>query len=291
MAPFGRSGLSSFAHDTHRVLSGTSGIWTAGRHGLSRVDGDPLSWRSHAVRVVDNIWNLRLSWRMLIEPRHDADADPHIPRESVRIPEVIPIFSLPTVVFFPRTYLPLHIFEPRYREMVADIAQEGQCIGMALLKEGWESDYHGNPPVYETGCVGRLLNVQLFSDGRSNIILQGLERYEIKEEVTDRRYRRARIALKPLKGDKTLAGSVRSHLLDQLKRYTATRDNSHVWQEFLGQEISDESLVHTVSSHLDCTPLERQFLLEADTLSIQARRLIDLLHFMLHEYRTARGRG
>ncbi|GKS56899.1 ATP-dependent protease [Nitrospira sp.] len=228
---------------------------------------------------------------MLIEPRPGEDSDPYIPRQSVRIPEIIPIFSLPTVVFFPRTYLPLHVFEPRYREMVADAAREGQCIGMVLLREGWETDYYENPPVYAIGCVGRLLNVQLFSDGRSNIMLQGLERFEIQEEFSDRSYRRARVTLKPNSGPKSLDGSVRALLLDRLQRYVATRDNSHLWQEFLGQDISDESLVHTISSHLDCTPLERQFLLEADSLTCQTRRLTDLLHFMLHEHRGATGRG
>ena len=69
------------------------------------------------------------------------------------IPERIPVFALPNVVFFPKTYLPLHIFEPRYRKMVADAALAQQCIGMALLKDGWETDYYGHPPMYPIGCV------------------------------------------------------------------------------------------------------------------------------------------
>ncbi len=229
---------------------------------------------------------------MFIQPRHDEmGAGPHVPREAVRIPDVIPVFGLPTVVFFPRTYLPLHVFEPRYREMVADVAKEGQCIGMALLREGWEAGYYGNPPVYPIGCVGRLLHVEMLSDGRSNILLRGLERFEIEEECEDRAYRRARIVLKPLSGDRMLEPAVRAALLAQLQRYVGGRDNSHVWQEFLGQGVSDESLVHTISSHLDCTPLERQFLLEADTLAQQARRVMDLIHFKLHEPHGAKGWG
>src|SRR2546425_12267577 len=61
----------------------------------------------------------------------------------IRIPSVIPLFPLPNVVFFPRTYLPLHIFESRYRRMVRDAASSHQMIGMVLLKEGWETDYEG----------------------------------------------------------------------------------------------------------------------------------------------------
>ena len=56
------------------------------------------------------------------------------------IPSRIPVFPLPNVVLFPKTYLPLHIFEPRYRDMVSDAASSGQCIGMVLLKEGCELD-------------------------------------------------------------------------------------------------------------------------------------------------------
>ncbi len=229
---------------------------------------------------------------MNIQPRHDdAGTGAHVPREAVRIPDVVPVFALPAVVFFPRTYLPLHIFEPRYREMVADASREGQCIGMALLKEGWEADYYGNPPIYGMGCVGRLLHVEALSDGRSNILLQGLERFEIEEELTDKSYRRARIALKPLDGDRTLDAPARTRLLEQLQHYVSLRENSHVWQEFLGQSVSDDSLIQTISSHLDCTPLERQFLLESEHLRQQAGRIIDLIQFKLHELRGTKGWG
>lgn len=229
---------------------------------------------------------------MLIEPHQGSgSADSHVPRESVVVPDTIPIFALPTGVFFPKTYLPLHIFEPRYREMVADTAREGQCIGMVLLKEGWEVDYYGNPAIYPIGCVGRLLNVQMLSDGRSNILLQGLERFEIQEQFLDRSYRRARIALKPHSGERVLDPLLKTHVLGHLQQYVRTRDNSHVWQEFLGQGVNDETLVHTISSHVDCTPLEKQFLLESESVTMQARRLADLLQFKLHEAQGVKGWG
>src|SRR5215472_12128973 len=79
------------------------------------------------------------------EPDHSDKSGPF------PIPATIPVFPLPNVVLFPKTYLPLHIFEPRYRQMVDDTVMGGQCIGMALLKEGWESDYYGNPPVFAMG--------------------------------------------------------------------------------------------------------------------------------------------
>ena len=111
------------------------------------------------------------------------------------IPARIPVFPLPNIVLFPKTYLPLHIFEPRYRAMVSDAAMSGQCIGMTLLKDGWETDYYGHPPVFSMGCVGRLASVKPLADGRSNILLQGLERFEIEREWYDKAYREATIAV------------------------------------------------------------------------------------------------
>ena len=68
----------------------------------------------------------------------ESNADSSTSFNGFQIPKRIPIFPLPAVVFFPKTFLPLHIFEPRYRAMVADAATGGECIGMALVKEGWE---------------------------------------------------------------------------------------------------------------------------------------------------------
>jgi Lon protease-like protein len=69
------------------------------------------------------------------------------------LPPAIPIFPLPNVVLFPNVFLPLHIFEPRYKEMVADALAGDRIIGMALLRPGWEGDYEGRPPIYPVGCA------------------------------------------------------------------------------------------------------------------------------------------
>ena len=104
-----------------------------------------------------------------------------------------------------------HLFAPAYfrageifattlgNAPVADASREGSCIGMALFKQGWESQYYGNPPIFSLGCVGRMTHIvfldeplQPAQDGRSNLILQGLYRYTIQEEYFDARYRKAR---------------------------------------------------------------------------------------------------
>jgi Lon protease-like protein len=207
------------------------------------------------------------------------------------IPARIPVFPLPNVVLFPKTYLPLHIFEPRYRAMVSDAALKGQCIGMALLKEGWETDYYGHPPVFPIGCVGRLASVQPLSDGRSNILLQGLERFMIEREWYDKAYREATIAVTVRGTETSLDPAVRQHLFATLESYLQSRNAMPTWQELFREEVSDEIVVNTLSTYLECTPLEKQFLLESDSLHQQARRLSDLLEFMMHDRSDEKGRG
>lgn len=207
------------------------------------------------------------------------------------VPERIPLFPLPNVVFFPKTYLPLHVFEPRYRQMVADAAAGGQCIGMALLKEGGEEQYEGNPPIFSVGCVGRLASVQALADGRSNILLQGLERYEIQEEFFDKSYREARITLKPRSGVVALEPALRRYLMDVLEEYLNADEEASPLHSLIRPDVGDEVFVNSLSTYLDCTPLEKQFLLEAEHVAQQARRLSDLIQFKLAERRGAGGWG
>jgi uncharacterized protein len=207
------------------------------------------------------------------------------------IPVRIPVFPLPNIVLFPKTYLPLHIFEPRYRAMISDAAMSGQCIGMALLKDGWETDYYGHPPVFSMGCAGRLASVQTLADGRSNILLQGLERFEIEREWYDKAYREATISIAVRGTEASLDPSVRQRLFTILESYLGSRDDAPTWQEFFREDVSDEIFVNTLSTYLECTPLEKQFLLEADSLHQQARRLTDLIEFMMHDQSGAKGWG
>ena len=76
------------------------------------------------------------------------------------LPSSIPLFPLPNVVLFPNVFLPLHIFELRFREMVTDALHSDRIIGMALLRPGWEEDYEGRPPVYSVGCAGLITNFE-----------------------------------------------------------------------------------------------------------------------------------
>ena len=104
------------------------------------------------------------------------------------------LFPLPNVVLFPNVLLPLHIFEPRYRQMVADALAGDRLITMVMLKPGYDEDYQGDPPIYEVGSIGRIIRHEELPDGRSNLILYGLRRVQIEHELpSDRLYRTASV--------------------------------------------------------------------------------------------------
>src|SRR5262249_41945407 len=114
------------------------------------------------------------------------------------LPPTIPIFPLPTVVLFPHVFLPLHIFEPRYRQMVADALSGDRLIGMTLLRPGFETDYEGRPPIYTIGCAGLITHFERLEDGRFNLILRGLDKFKVHGEedvIGNRMYRRALVTM------------------------------------------------------------------------------------------------
>src|SRR4029434_4684013 len=103
--------------------------------------------------------------------------------------DLLPLFPLPNVVLFPNVFLPLHIFEPRYREMVADALAGDRMIGMVLLRPGWQHVYEGRTAGFPVGSSGVITHFEKLADGRYNIILRGLDRFRILEEDHARAYR------------------------------------------------------------------------------------------------------
>ncbi|MBZ0257853.1 LON peptidase substrate-binding domain-containing protein [bacterium] len=106
-----------------------------------------------------------------------------------------PVFPLPHVVQFPKTMLPLHIFEERYQAMLETALDGEKMIAMGVLKPGWEENYSGNPDLYSTVCLGSIVQHEPMEDGRSNIILYGLSRAKIQKIITPRPFRTAKIQL------------------------------------------------------------------------------------------------
>lgn len=107
----------------------------------------------------------------------------------------LPLFPLPDVVLFPHALLPLHVFESRYRTMTAEALEGERLIGMALLRPGWEPHYQGNPPIHDVVGIGRIVDGTRLADGRYNLLLLGVARARVLEEVRQEPYRMARAEL------------------------------------------------------------------------------------------------
>jgi uncharacterized protein len=193
------------------------------------------------------------------------------------LPPTLPLFPLPNVVLFPGVYLPLHIFEPRYREMTADALAGDRLIGMALLKPGYEANYDGRPPVYPIGCAGLITHAAKLPDGRFNIVLQGVERFRLQAEDHSRAYRVGTIqALDD--GPMTPADTATLRgLRDRLEHLVSPVIEGAGGELNVPPTMSDADLVHALAQYLDLDAIEKQGLLECDTLLHRASSLADLL--------------
>ncbi len=207
--------------------------------------------------------------------------------------DLLPLFPLPNVVLFPNVFLPLHIFEPRYRDMVADALKADRLIGMVLLQPGWQRDYEGRPPVYPIGCSGVITHADALPDGRYNIVLRGVQRFRIAEEDNRLSYRRARVELLPEAAccaeDATAIRRQRAKL-DALLAPAVERS----FADFAGEAkipaaMGDEDLVNALAQYLDLEPLEKQALLEQRSLRSRAESLVELLEMKILIAKTPRG--
>jgi Lon protease-like protein len=192
------------------------------------------------------------------------------------LPPTIPIFPLPNVVLFPNVFLPLHIFEPRYRAMVGDALAGDRIIGMVLLKPGFEADYEGRPPIYAIGCAGVITHSETMADGRYNIVLRGLEKFRVTDEDHGKAYRTAHIDALPEivpDVDKVPLRQQRTRLEAVL---AAAIERSGAEPRF-PPAVGDEDLVNALAQYMELEPLERQALLERDGALARCRGLIELV--------------
>jgi len=192
------------------------------------------------------------------------------------IPPVIPIFPLPSVVLFPNVLLPLHIFEPRYRQMLADALAGDRVIGMVLLQAGWQNSYEGCPEVFPVGCAGVITHVEPLNDGRSNIVLRGLTKFRIQNEQNSRPYRLAEvepIVERVSRSDRERLFAIRNRLEEVVLAAVSKGKRERQFPP----DIPDEDLVNALAQYLELEPLERQALLESDGVVARAKMLLELL--------------
>jgi Lon protease-like protein len=201
------------------------------------------------------------------------------------LPPTIPIFPLPNVVLFPNVFLPLHIFESRYREMVKDALASDRIIGMVLLQPGYEANYEGRPPVYPVGCAGVITHSEPLPDGRFNIVLRGLEKFRMVSEDESRPYRLAHIAAVPEVANATECAAIKQHR-QRLEALLAAVAANRRPETRLPSTVPDQDLVNALAQYAAFDPIERQSLLECNGVLSRCLALIELL-----EMRTMALRG
>jgi hypothetical protein len=198
------------------------------------------------------------------------------------LPTIIPIFPLPNLVLFPGLSVPLHIFEPRYREMIADVAHTHAIIGMTLLKSDRQRDQRAGTDIFEVGCAGKIGGLTKLADGRYNLVLEGIGEFRIVREIRDRSYRQAEVnwcAVRPgaLDCDDETMDALREMLFSYLGE--AAHEAWHAIVEQRG--LRGAALINFLCFHLDVAPLEKQTMLEALTHRVDC--LLDVLTFKLEE--------
>ena len=192
--------------------------------------------------------------------------------------ESLPIFPLPNFVLFPNTMTRLHVFEPRYRMMVAEALATDRLIVMVGLKPGWENDYYGSPPVHEVGTLCKVVNDERLEDGRYNIFVHAIARVRVQMVRRLQPYRTASVEVVP---DDELHAD---HLDDVMSRLrgcvrglmTALGEHGTVLGSVVTSTRKPDILTNRLSAALASDPSTRQELLETPSVVGRAERLADL---------------
>lgn len=194
----------------------------------------------------------------------------------------LPIFPLPNVVLFPRTVVPLHIFEPRYKQMVADALEGDRQIGMVLLQPGWESRQNESPEIFSTGGMGLITQYKDLEEGRYNILLSGRHRYRIMEFVREAPYRVARVRLlQEVMPDKQEMNKISTELILGFRELTEANTQPGLEQPGLAPDVIGKldfpTLVNSVCSSLNLSVYDQQHLLEMNSLKVRAATILGIL--------------
>lgn len=197
------------------------------------------------------------------------------------LPSRVPLFPLPNAVLFPGVPLPLHIFEPRYREMVRDVERlEARLIGMVLLRGEWRTEYYRSPEVYPVGCAGRVVSVEPLADGRYNILLHGVREFTVVGEQGGHSYRVGEVRWR-VAPDGGVPSELRTRIHALMQRFLEEREPTLVSRLLNDHSLSDELLINFLCYALDFSPMEKQALLEAPGLAERGARLCDVVQFAL----------
>jgi hypothetical protein len=183
------------------------------------------------------------------------------------------VFPLGGALLLPRTHLPLHIFEPRYRAMIADSLARDRRIGMVQPR-----DNNDPPGLFAIGCVGRIADVQALDDGRFDIVLEGLARFHILRELdVTTPFRQVEAELEPAGEVEALGIAERASLEIESRRFADLQGYAVDWEAVT--QLDDESLVNGITQIAPFDIASKQALLEAASLRDRSELIVQLMQF------------
>jgi hypothetical protein len=198
------------------------------------------------------------------------------------LPDTIPVFPLPGALLLPRARLPLHIFEPRYLQMLDDaLKTKHRLIGMIQPRDVPAA---AEKRLHAIGCAGRVTGFSETEDGRYMVTLSGMSRFRVLQEVQGfTPYRRCQVDWAPfvrdLGGAENDVGFKRAEFMAGLKRYFEALELSTDWGSLKGAD--EELLINSLSMLCPFAPEDKQALLEAPSLTTRRETLVTLIEFAL----------
>jgi hypothetical protein len=186
----------------------------------------------------------------------------------------ISIFPLSGALLFPGMHLPLHIFEERYRALINDAMARDRQIGMVQPKTAGDI-----PELFDVGCVGKIIDIEAMDDGRFNIVLEGVARFRIIEEIdASTAFRQVRAEIEEnAEQDEVLASAERAALEIESRKFAELQGYQVDWDS-IGR-LDDTSFVNGIAQIAPFDAASKQALLEIDGLSNRAELIIQLLEF------------
>lgn len=198
---------------------------------------------------------------------------PPVANVAEALPPTIPLFPLEDVMLFPNISRQFHIFEPRYKAMIADALDGDRIIGMVLAEPGPDGTLAGTPPIYAIGCAGVIADVEMFPDGRYNIVLKGLTKFRILGETEDEPYRLADVVALPESIAETERASLRARRTELANAFAARVPEAAPPPA----EMADEDFVNGLAQFFPLDAQDRQRLLEEEGPLARARALLELM--------------
>ena len=197
---------------------------------------------------------------------------------------IVPLFPLPNVVLFPKTPVPLYIFEERYRTMIREAIAGSREIVIALVRPGGETGPGGVPEVHDIACLGRIESYEELEDGKDNIVGGGVDRVRILREVRHSPYQRVEVERiePPSPGGTAEEIAGRQNRIGGLfARFTELATGAPQQANELMPQLDFDALVNMVAMTLNLAIDQKQTLLELDDASERCDALIPVLEQQL----------